>query len=272
MTQGALNTVIASQESPSVRQAINVIFAQYGDNVSVDEKKKNLTKFGRNPAATTTTSTVWSYGGTLANEVLISTNGIDSISSSNAGDTQLVTIEGHTISGSDLTFVTQTATLNGQNKVTLTTPLARATRIYNSGSTDFAGTVYVYESDTLTAGVPNTSTKVHLLAPFGYSTNSSLKCQTAISATDYWLIEHVTVAVLKKAAAFVDFSLQVRRSGGVFRTIDTYSASNSSGTISVEYTQFLIVPPNSDVRVICTADAGTTDVMATVHGMLATIV
>lgn len=272
MSQGANYTVIQTTTDPRVQQAINVIYSTYGDTVSVDQKKKNLTKFGRNPAATTTSSTVWAYGASLANEVLVSSNAIDTISSSSAGDTQLVTIEGHTISGTDLTFVTQTATLNGQNKVTLTTPLARATRIYNSGATDFAGTVYVFEDDTVSAGVPQTAAKVHLTAPIAYAGNQSLKCATAISSVDYWLIEHVTCSVLKKTAGYADFSLQVKVDGGVFRTIETYSAASASGTIRVEYDEFLIVPPNSDVRMICTADAASTDVMASVHGVLAIIV
>lgn len=121
-----------------IKHAINLIYSTYGDRVSVDAKRKDLVKFGRNPAADTSAQTVWNQGG---NETYVSTNAIDSISSSSTSDTGTVSIEGHTISGSDLTFVVQSKTLTGQTKATLDTPLARCTRVYNTGTADFVGDI-----------------------------------------------------------------------------------------------------------------------------------
>lgn len=204
MAQGANTFQIVSPVGPDIAQAERVVASTYGDTVSVLEKKKDLLKFGRNFAAGTSYSTVWAYGDTLATEVLPTTNAIDTVSSSSTSDTGTVVIEGHTISGSDLTFVVQTATLNGRNKVVLTTPLARATRIKNTGAADFVGDIYVYEDDTISAGVPTTSTKVHVTARAGYG-NQSLKCATSISSVDYWFISHIKCGVLKKIFSICRF-------------------------------------------------------------------
>lgn len=150
---------------PQIAWALAAIQEQYGDIVSVDAKKKSLLKFGRNPAVGTSFETIWNTGG---DETYPTSNSIDKISSSNDGDTQEVVIEGHTIdSNGELTFVSQTKTLEGQTESALDTPLARCTRLYNNDSTNFAGTVYIYEDDTVTAGVPQTAAKIHLTVSAG---------------------------------------------------------------------------------------------------------
>ena len=115
-------------DDPKIAAAIQEIYNTYGDLVSVGSKKKQLIKFGRNTDLSTTQEQVWLQGGT---EDLPSDNIINTLVSTNAGDDQTVTIEGHTISGNNLTFVTQPATINGTTDVTLTTSLARATRLLN---------------------------------------------------------------------------------------------------------------------------------------------
>jgi len=85
---------------------------------------------------------------------------IDSISSSNDNDTQEVQIQGL---DADLNLVIQTATLQGQTRVALSTPLIRVFRAKNSDTVDFAGYIYVYENTTLSAGVPVDTSKVRLV-------------------------------------------------------------------------------------------------------------
>lgn len=253
---------------PRIQQAKNVIFQTYGDNVSVQEKGKNLLKFGRSDSASTSSSTVWYQGG---NETYVSTNAIDTISSSNAGDTQDVTVEGHTVDGSgNFTFVEQTPTLNGQNKVVLSTPVARVSRVYNNNSTDFGGDIYVYEDDTISGGVPNTAAKIHLKAPAG-SINSSLKAATTLSENDYLLLTTLICSVTEKKSAFGEFNLQIREKGKVFRTIATLSATSNGSASKVMFDPFLIVPPNADIRVTCAADTAGTEVTAVFNGMFAII-
>lgn len=199
-------------------------------------------------------------------------NTIDSIVSSNAGDTQSVIVEGHTIDGNgDFTFVVQPATLNGQTPVTLSTPLARATRIYNNDSTDFAGTVYGYRSaaTSVVSGVPQTTAAIHLQTD---SNNQSLKAATTISKDDYWIISDVLVGVRRQQTRSVDFKFQVREKGKVFRTRLPFSGHSYAGTIPVPIRPYFIVRPNSDWRVNATSSGASTQVEFTALGTLAKII
>lgn len=250
-----------------LERAIAQILADYGDTVSVVEKNKRLVKFGVNPNVNTTQEMVWSQGGI---EVLpTSGNPIDTVSSSNAGDTQDIVIEGHTLSGSELTFVTQTVTLNGQNKVTLATPLYRANRMYNNDNTVFAGDVYAYQDGAISGGVPNTAADIHLKADA--DNNQSLKCATSLSNTDYWIITGVTIGVNRSASRAVAFDLQIKEFGKVFRTRVFASGSSENGSQYLPQDPCLVVPKNADVRVLCTSTGSTTGCETTIHGYLAAI-
>lgn len=238
-----------------IANGIRQISSDYGDTVSVYEKAKSLVKFGSNPLlAAGVEESVWSTGGT---ETYQTTNAINRVVSTDAGDTQEVVIEGHTISGSDFTFVTQTITLTGTTAVTLATPLARANRMYNNGSTDFAGSITVYVNGGTT----------HLTA-LG-DNNQSLKCATTISSVDYWIVTGFDLGVKRSNTAVVDFKLQVRESGKVFRT--QYFTSQANGGSYFSFDQPIIIKPNSDVRVQVTSNAASTAVSASIHGYLAII-
>lgn len=258
---------------PLIRHAIRIIKEQYGVDVSVDAKDKDLLKFGRNPNVGTATTgyTLWSNGVDQAHETYVAanTNSIDSVSSTNAGDTQQVVIEGHTESGGNKTFVSQTATLNGQTRVALSTALNRSTRIYNNGTTDLAGAVYVYENTALTSGKPTDTTKIHVSIPSGK--NQSQKASTSLSSTDYWIVTQINCHVLTKTAAYADVELQVRLNGKVFRTLDLMSASNATGGI-ITFNPYVIIPANSDVRLVAVGSTSGLDVSGNIHGYLALVI
>jgi hypothetical protein len=214
--------------------------------------------------------TIWFTGQDQANETYVAdnTNSIDSISSSSGSDTEIVTIEGHTMSGGDKTFVSQTATLNGQTRVALGTALNRVTRCYHNGqsSTDLVGEIYIYENTTITTGKPDDTTKIHLTIDAGK--NQSEKASTSLSSTDYWIITGMRCGVLKKTAAFVDCQLEVRLTGGVFReVVDIVAESGIDGIIS--FNPYIIAPANTDVRLRAVADAASTEVSGSIQGYLA---
>lgn len=247
----------ASIPDYSVATAIREIFDTYGHTVSIEEKAKGLLKFGRNDNLQNgVRELVWEQGGI---EVLPGngSNPIDSLISTDPGDDQSVIIEGHTDDGSGKTFVVQTPVLDGTNRVVLSTPLNRATRVYNDGSIDFAGDVTVYENGG----------NVHAKALAGI--NQSLKCATALSSVDYWIITQAVFDVRKNSTTSVDFEIQVALRGKVFRTRFYGTASN--GSVTIPFPQPLIVPPNSDVRVLATAYANGVSVSASLHGHLAII-
>lgn len=240
----------------------------YNDTVGIFDKGKGLAKFGRNTDLDTGgPEQVWATGGL---ETLSTTNDITHIASTNAGDTQDVVIEGHTIDGSgDLTFVTQRVTLAGQTKTALSTPLARATRAYNDGATDFAGTVYVAKDVTFTDGVPASGIAITIVG----ADNQTLKAATSISKNDYWVIVELVFSVERSVTAVVDFKLQVRLKGKTWRTQLPVTVTSNTGTLYMDLSSApIIVPPNSDVRVIATTDTLNTIVSALMAGPLASVI
>lgn len=261
-----------SNTDPDIAQAIRIIANDYGDTVSVVSKKKNLIKFGRNTNVQTTASTVMTLPGGIFNETYATDNLIDSLSSTSTSDANPVTVEGHTLSGTDLTFTVQNATLNGQTKVSLSTPLARMTRLYNISASDFTGTIFGFDdtSVSLASGTPDLSAQVHLMVPTG--TNQSEKASTTISSVDYWIVTSIYASLLNKTSAFADVQLQTRNYGKVFRTQADIGVSSNGGLTKLEFKPYLIIPSNSDVRLVASASANGTDVSGGIEGYLAIVV
>jgi hypothetical protein len=281
---GKWEEIVLGSSSFDIAQAERVVLSIYGDTVSVKAKAKNLNKFGTNSSASTTYETVAQLQGSELNETFVTTNSIDSVVSSSASDTtQTINIEGHTIDGSgNLTFVVQDAVLNGQTEVTLTTPLARANRMAVKRTGTFGwtpaalvGTVSVYDNAAgITAGVPNTAAATKILLSPGAT--QSDKCQTAISATDYWFITEFTAGVGSSGgpANRVTFQLEVRDvpNGGAWRPIgrEIVVRSDQNGA-RFDFAPFAIVPKNHDVRVRAKTDSSSAEVFAEMQGYLAAV-
>lgn len=262
---------------PALTAAANEIAAT--DNVEIDvvRKSKTLLKFGRHPSLGTTRALIWSHGPDHGTETLLASNGITSIISSSAADTgKTVRIEYHTISGNNLTFGVQTATLNGQTAVTLPTACARISRMNNSGTTNIAGNVYTYEGGATTAGVPNDLTKVHarIRGADTPSLQQTEKAATSISANDYWIITQATGHLLGSNTARVRLTLERKSTTGVWLpTGITIGLGNNGNTQAGGIIDPpIIIPANHDVRMMGTSSAASTNVAAYFNGYLATIV
>lgn len=243
------------------------------DNVTVDivGKAKGISKFGRNTDVGTAEETLWQLGG---NEVYVSTNIIDTVSSSNAGDTGTYRLEGHTVDADgNLTFVVQTVTLAGQVKVPLTTPLARASRFNNATNVNTLGDVRVYEDTAIVAGVPTDTTKVHIAIFGSLGENQSYKAATSTSSTDYLILTRIQLAVNRRQAASVDATLERRVLGSIFTPTTGRFTVNSTGlsTVSIELNPCLIVRPNSDIRIRASASTTGVEASATFSGYFAQI-
>lgn len=276
-------------EVSEIALAERAIKISYGDVVSVWEKGKPLNKFGTNSTVGNAFETVAQFQGTTDNETYVSTNLIDSISSSDQSNDVGITftLEGHTIDANgNLTFSVQDVTLDGtdaRTKVTLATPLARANRIYVKDSGVFnspqavpTGTIYVYDdTDGVTLGVPNTdsATKV-LILPGEVQTQ---KCATSISSSDYWIITAVVAGIGASGgnAARVQIRLEIRdvANGGTWRPLgrDIVIVVGQNGVQQEEH-PYLIVPKNHDVRVLAKTDANTAAVFAEITGYLAKVI
>lgn len=267
-----------------VRQAQNVIFSTYGDVVSVQEKKKNLNKFGRNATVGTSFETIAEFQSTESEETYVSTNLIDSISSSSTSDTtQTIVVEGHTIDGSgNLTFVVQEKALTGQTEATLTTPLARATRAYvkatgtfNSYPAALVGIVYIYDNTGGQAtGVPTNASQTKLTIQAGET--QSQKASTSISAEDYWLIESfgAAIGVAGGSATRVEVRMEIRdvANGGAWRPFTRRIELVVGGDgVYYQFDNYLIVPKNHDFRIRAKCNSATAEVVAEASGVLAIV-
>lgn len=253
-------------------QAEREIQSTFGDVVSIDKKAKSLLKFGKSAELSADTiETVWSYGG---HETYVSDNLIDSISSSNVADTQEIYLECHTVTGTgtdqQFTFMTQTVTLNGQNRVPLPTPVARVSKAYNNNGTELVGGVYVYEDTAIVAGVPQDGTKVHAHIPQGFQ--QSFKAATTFSNEDYYILTGGFGSVSNKQAASVDFYLEVRTAGKIFRQGAAVSASSTGGSWTIELDPCIVIPKNADIRITCETGSQGAVVFGSFKGYLAKVV
>lgn len=242
-------------------RALEDIKNTYGDNVSIDAKNKTLRKFGRNAAVAGSYETVWITGG---DETYATDNLITTVVSTDGGDDQNIVIEGHTINNGKLTFSTQTATLNGTTDVTLDTPIARCTRLYNNDTSNFAGTITVERDDGT----------VHLTVD-GTCLNQSEKASTSISNDDYFIITSFEPYVFTKTDETVEFVGEIREVGTtnkVFRRIYTTTANSRASTNEVHFYPPFIIPKNTDIRVRAKSDGTSVDVGASFSGYLAKII
>ena len=246
-----------------IAQALNEIESIYGDTVSVENKKKSLLKFGSATTVSTNWETVMEAKGALTEEVLSTTNDITTIVSDNASDTQPVKLEYHTISGGLLTFGVQEVTLNGTTPVTLPVACARVNRLYNNDGSPLVGNVYVYEGGT------RTDATTHIMLKAG--SQQSQKAATAISNLDYWIITNVSINVLSKVTKYTEARLEIREVGKTYwRPItQTFSATDSTGTVNLHFEPYRIVPSNHDVRLAVRTNTSGVDVSGGFAGFLA---
>lgn len=225
-----------------------LVWKEFGDVVSISEKGKTLDKFGYSQNVGTSRTTIASFTADIANETYLTTNAIDSISSADDGDDQVVVIEYHTVSGGQFTFARQAATLNGNTRVALT-PGARVSRLINPGNSGsaFTGPLYVYENTAISTGKPTDTSKIHMTV-FGEPQRSE-KGASTISKADYWFPRSGGASLGNKNAAVVDVFMQVRRKGGVFEDVAQLTVSTDNPSADWKFKDsFLIVPKNADFR------------------------
>lgn len=257
-------------QDPWVKHAQEVIFADTGLVVTLEDKNKDLLKFGRHVSVQTSLTTLMTLPTGVYNETYVATNIITQAISTSALDTETVKIEGHTVVGSGAsavyTFVVQTLTLTGQDEIALTTPLARCSRIYNTSATELAGVVSITEDGTFSAGgIPDAASEVHCQIRAGRQ--QSEKCATTIENGNFWIITGWRADMLNKTSAFGEIQIETRLPGEVFKPFVTASVSegHSASQIQVPY---VIVPQNTDIRMRAATGANGKDVSGWICGAL----
>lgn len=256
-----------------IQHSMAKIKAEYGDDVVL--APKTLFRFGKNSNVPTSGyASLMQLPSGVLNETYLTTNAIDSFSSSNAGDTGPIFVSGHTVDGSgNYTRVEQVVTLTGQTRGVLTTPLARVDLFYNVSTADFLGDIYIYENTAIVAGVPTDGTKVHIMSAIAEQANQGLKAATTISSNEYYILTEAFTAVNEKAgAASVNVRIEARQGNNAFITVGSASVSTSGSTwVSVDFNPPLIIPKNADMRVRAKSSSNNTDVAGSFNGYLATI-
>lgn len=256
-----------------LEKAIDDIKRNYGHTVSVAEKSKDLLKFGRSEQVQTGTyTTLMTMPSGTYNETYPAANAntINYIVSSSAADTMQITIEGQTEADSKKTFVVQTKTLTGQTPILLDTPLNRMTRLYiSSGTTDNAGTISGMVGNTVVAGVPSTGSDVHCQIRPGR--NQSEKCATTVSDVDYWIVFGAYADMLSKNDYNAEVTFEIRQNGSVFRPVFDMSCSKASGAFRTGK-PYIVVRPNSDIRLRALASNAGAIVSGGIFGTLAKII
>ncbi len=184
-------------------------------------------KFGNSPDFDTADNevTIWdgAEDGTLwelMNYVFSTSADIDSMSSSNAGDTQEIVVQGL---DANWEIVTQTITLNGQTRVPLNTNLIRVFRAYNDNSVNLIGHVFIYVNTPDVApadGIPDDPTKIRaIIDPTNQQTEMCVYTVPA-GKTGYMRDWYIATSGGNKASSYV-FKLKSRNFGKVFRTKHT---------------------------------------------------
>lgn len=205
-----------------------------------------VNKFGENGDVDTgAAEDLWNQGGT---KTFSATADIDSMSSSDNGDTQDVTIEGL---AAGFIFTTQTIALTGQTTKALDIALIRVFRAFNADGTNFTGDIYIYiNGATVVTGVPSTATDIR--AKIDAADNQTLMAIYTIPAgkTGYLMEYHVSMAKLSPATAIV-CSLRARELDGVFRVQDRGSTATTGATSYIrDFATPLVLVEKTDIKIV----------------------
>ena len=219
----------------------------------------SVSKFGEAPNIGTASDPqdVWDFGASAGQYTFPTSAATLFISSSNNGDVVDIDTEGL---DTDWAVQTQTQTLAGHTKTEIGSGLTwiRTYRAKNVGAANLAGTVYIYEDDTVTDGVPDTASKVRaVIMP---TTNAAIfnnQTQMAIfpipaGKKGYLFLWGASVNRAGTAGTKeADLVLQIREFGGVFQVKQNKSINNiGEGVSDRRWTAPLEVPAKSDVKVM----------------------
>jgi hypothetical protein len=210
---------------------------------------RTVHKFGKVVLATQNVKEdVWSYGGNYTWPTTLP----HYISSSAAGDTQNISIEGL---DSSKKLVEKTYTLEGQLKKSIG-DWYRIFRIKNISASNFAGNIYAYENTTVTTGIPNDPTKITAYIGLVSDVSQTHMTMYTVPADEQGLIIALYPKVDSRLAHTVTGNISIRNENGVFRPQEVYNTS-SSGTSygSVDLKAGIIVEPGTDIIVDATGSS-----------------
>ena len=179
-------------------------------------------------------------------------NAIDSISSTDTGDTQDIEIQGLYDDGSGNWLISnQTVTLTGQTRVALSQPLIRVFRMVNVNTVDIAGFVYCYENTALSAGRPVDTTKIRAVIENGNNQTLMAVYTIPSGTTGYMRDWYASTAGANRATNYI-IDLRARPMGGVFQ-VKHRSALDIGGTTYIQhkYEEPEVFSAKTDIEMRC---------------------
>lgn len=208
-------------------------------------------KFGRNESVGTSDENINDIGGTYTYSTAAVTL---YFSSSSASDTdQTVTVVGLDGNNNEVTI---TGSLNGQTKTALSTDLFRVYRAFISAGSALVGTLYIYEDDTVTNGVPQTSSKERARILVG--NNQTQMAQITVPSGYEMVVTDFLMTSGKDNN--MQFKARIRPSDGSapWRVIFNHDVYRETLTMTPAIPW--VIPANYDVEVLAAGGSGTSEV------------
>lgn len=244
------------------------------DALEGDKGAIRLDKFGFNPSITTASDPedVWEQGGLYT--YTADAGAAHYISSSDAGDTQDVSVQGLTVDSNGNWNLEETiVTLSGQTKTQIITdsgdPYVRVFRMENDADSgnDFSGVVYVYEDDTVTDGVPDTATKIRASIDNGNNQTLMALYTVPTGYVGYLFRGEVGIeftGTVGTGTIYGTFCYKSRRAGKVFKVKKKISTVATGQSNYIDYRSFPdVIPAKTDIRIICDEVSDTVGAFAT---------
>ena len=239
--------------------------AWYSDKLTADTAEQSGThRFGATTITDGIQQPVWDHGGQYTH---ISAAATLYLTSSDDSDTTEVTVSGTDANGASQVAV---ADATGQTPVALPGTWLSATRAYVSGSVAPAGDIYFAESDTYTAGVPDTQSKVKAKIVAG--NNQTLMAIYVVPAGYTFHAEGWTLGYTGGTSAEVLFNIWMQESDGVPR-VHCRQRIDTPRPFSREFYHHWTAPAGARVWVTAqrTSGSGTVEVSTDFEGHIVAV-
>lgn len=264
---------------PRVNRALSSYNQQgiYGYNWSVADSTDALLRVG--------TRSEVSDGGIMqllwelvAPEEILLTPGegnlIDTISSTSGADIgRILLIEGGEYQANgDLTRVSQTVVLDGQNKVTLTNPLCRSCVVQVVDGLPLDGDVYLYQDGPINGGVPDDFTTISAVILGSEGSHRSEKAQCFVPTGESLIVLGILAGVTGDKAGWVEMELEIKNvASGKWNATASSITLHTTGLpqLLIEPSVLGVIPPGNDIRLVAHSQKGDVKASAMIMGLFA---
>lgn len=210
---------------------------------------------GFNRDVTTSYNNLWAKTSAMDNTITyLTANTTLYVSSTSVADTtQSIQVTGVDSNYNDVVAI---AALNGQSQVALSNDIYRVFDSRVIGTTDPAGDIYIAESDTLTGGVPDTSSKIKCAIEQGYNIGATgtLTISKGIKA----------IAISQRfngdSAKKTTYQLRARFPGNIWWTFAEFVLTVDA--LEYDYDFNIPLPAGTDVEVLAKVNSSTEQVIS----------